>query len=674
MTESGAPAPAVTAAATSPSATRLTHAVVMAVAGAVAGALTLLAAYAFGGGFAATPGTTPEVIRGLYPTEFEAGGLPYAWSRDRVTLVFEGLDRAAPWTLAVRARAGRGPGLPPPSVRIEVDGTVRATQAIGPAWQDLRVDVPAAPAARVRVTRITLDVAPTFVPGPGDTRSLGMIVGDVRLTPSSRVPIVPRRALLAAAISGACVGATLAAIGLPLWGAVALTLAFALAQGMALAIGGAPYSRVYLDRLPDVAIGLCLATALLTGAGAVVRRRAPSPWAAAAIGVSLAGVLLALTGLLHPAKLIVDALFHAHRLQWVLEGRYFFTQPMPSGVEFPYAIGLYVTAAPLAGLIRDHVFLLRLVVAVVHGLAALSLYPLVVRNWDNRPAGVLAVAAYLLAPLPFLVIGNANLTYAFGQSIATIAIAAAATWPIGWRAPLPLAGLTALLTLGLLSHVGLVALLGALVVASGLLIAWRGAGADRQAGLATVAAAALAAILAVGLYYVHFGEAFRSAQRVGQSTAAATPAAAGTESETPSGTAGPAAAAGTSRPQRLVRTLQLARAAWGLPLLALAAGGLWLIGIRESRDRLSLLVCASVLVCVAVATIAVLAPVEPRFERYTDEFVSRLYYAVTPAIAVAAARAVAWLWTPATTGRGLALVAVGLTLSVGLHSWLGWIR
>ena len=661
----GGPSPA-----SPPAATRLTHAIVMAVAGAVAGALALLAAYALRGGFVATLGTTPEVIRGLYPTEFEAGGLPFAWTRDRVTLVFEGLDRSAPWTLAVRARAGRGPGLPPPSVRVEVDGALRATQAIDAAWQDLRVEVPA---ARVRVTRITLDVAPTFVPGPGDTRALGMIVGGIQLTPSSRFPIAPRRALIAAAIAGACVGATLAAIGVPLWGAIALTLAFALAQAIALAIGGAPYSRAYLDRLPDVAIGLGLATALLTGAATMVRRRAPTPWAAAAIGVSLVGVLIELAGLLHPSKLIVDALFHAHRLQWVLDGRYFFTQPMPSGVEFPYAIGLYVMAAPWAGLVRDHVYLLRLVVAVVHGLAALSLYPLVVRNWANPTAGVLSVAAYLLAPLPFLVIGNANLTYAFGQSIATIAIAAAATWPIGWRAPLPLAGLTALLTLGLLSHVGLIALLGALVVASGLLIAWRGVGPDRQAGLAMVAAAAVAAVLAVGLYYVHFGEAFRSAQRVGQSTAPAPPAA-GTETETPTGTVGPTPATGTSRPERLLRALQLARAAWGLPLLALAAAGLWLVGLRESRDRLSLLVCASVLMCVAVTTIAVLAPVEPRFERYTDEFVSRLYYAVTPAVAVAAARAGAWSWSRATTGRGLALVAIALTLSVGFESWLGWIR
>ena len=132
-------------------------------------------------------------------------------------------------------------------------------------------------------------------------------------------------------------------------------------------------------------------------------------------------------------------------------------------------------------------------------------------------AAVAAVAAYLLAPLPFIVIGNANQTYAFGQSIATMALAAAMTWPLDWRRPLPRSvGLVALLALGLLSHVGLIPLLGGLVGAGALLLAWRGPGEDRRAGWVILVAALIAIVLAVGLYYRHFGDAFRSAQRVGQ--------------------------------------------------------------------------------------------------------------------------------------------------------------
>ena len=53
---------------------------------------------------------------------------------------------------------------------------------------------------------------------------------------------------------------------------------------------------------------------------------------------------------LHPNMLIGDALFHAHRFQDVLAGRWFFTSIAPGNYQFPYAPGLYVVAIPFAGL------------------------------------------------------------------------------------------------------------------------------------------------------------------------------------------------------------------------------------------------------------------------------------------------------------------------------------
>src|SRR5204863_9495277 len=112
------------------------------------------------------------------------------------------------------------------------------------AWQAVRVELPAHPALPSgRPTRVTVNVAPTFVPGPGDTRSLGLILDDVRLTPASHLPVVPRRALAAAAIAGGVVGAALAGIGVPLLVALALTAIFAIGQGLALAAGAGPYTR-----------------------------------------------------------------------------------------------------------------------------------------------------------------------------------------------------------------------------------------------------------------------------------------------------------------------------------------------------------------------------------------------------------------------------------------------
>ena len=132
---------------------------------------------------------------------------------------------------------------------------------------------------------------------------------------------------------------------------------------------------------------------------------------------------LLLLAVLHPSKALVDALFHAHRLEWVRAGNYFFTQPMPDGVAFPYAIALYVVASPWMALTRDHVALLRIVVCTAHVLTGLLLYAAVLHRWNDRLAGALAVVLWSLIPQWFVVVGNANLTAAFAQSIAT-AIAA----------------------------------------------------------------------------------------------------------------------------------------------------------------------------------------------------------------------------------------------------------
>ena len=654
----------------------LIRVIVAGILGALAGSAAVYGVHgwspAFGTTLDSTP--TPAIARGLHPTEFEAGGLAFAWTADRVLLIFDGLDRTRTWTLVLRAKAGRGPGLPLPTATIAVDGTARAAAPIGPQWQEIRTTIPTD--TRRRPTRIAIDVAPTFVPGPSDARQLGMILDEIRLIPDGRVA-PPPRAVKAGAIAGAIAAALLVVAGVPLAWALGLLAAFVVAQAAMVMTGAGPYTRGYLETVPRIAAGAAALTALVAAVAAVIRR----PLAGAS-GVAMAIAALALAlgveGLLHPGKATVDAVFHAHKLGTVLAGQYFFTQPMPSGVEFPYAPGLYVMAVPWASLSRDHVMLLRVVVAVAHILAALSLYPLVRRWWSPPWAGVVAVAAYLLAPLPLLVIGNANQTYAFGQSIATIGVASAMTWRLGWRRPIAALGLLALLTLGLLSHVGLIALLGGLVGASALLLAWRGAGDDRAAGLVVLAVTLVAAVLAVSVYYRHFGEAFRSAQKVGPGSAAAATPSAQPPDETgpvlaPGTPAGPAVKAGTSRLQRAGRAARLAVAAYGVPVLLLAAIGLTRLPFRTGRDRATLLVVASLAVCALVGGVSVLAPVEPRFERYTDEFISRLYYAVTPAVALLCAGGVSWLWTHGPTSRSVALLLMISAVIGGIHAWLGWV-
>ena len=103
-----------------------------------------------------------------------------------------------------------------------------------------------------------------------------------------------------------------------------------------------------------------------------------------AVVLSAALMYLKLLALMHPAKLLQDALFNAHNLSKVLAGTLFFVQPMPGGVKFPYAIALYVFAAPWAVFTRDHMALLRIVVSGAEAIAGILLYWAVVRSWGDR--------------------------------------------------------------------------------------------------------------------------------------------------------------------------------------------------------------------------------------------------------------------------------------------------
>ena len=182
--------------------------------------------------------------------------------------------------------------------------------------------------------------------------------------------------------------------------------------------------------------------------------RFPSPATRFVVVYSSVALYLLLLALLHPSKAVVDALFHAHRLEWVHSGRYLFTQPMPDGVAFPYAIALYVVSLPWMALTRDHVTLLRVVVCTAHILAGLLLYVAIVRRLRDPLAGALAVVLWSLVPTWFLVVGNANLTSAFGQSAATATLLSATIWPLGPRDYRQGVGLFAIAALAQLSHVG----------------------------------------------------------------------------------------------------------------------------------------------------------------------------------------------------------------------------
>src|SRR5687768_6843818 len=207
--------------------------------------------------------------------------------------------------------------------------------------------------------------------------------------------------------------------------------------------------------------------------------------------------------LFHPPKPIVDIVFHAHRLQWVLDGVYYFTQPLPSGVVFPYAIGLYVFAAPWTMLTSDFESLLRVIVTTAEAAGGLCVYLLVARGWGDRKVAVTATVLYALVPRTFEIVGNANMTNAFGQSVALAVLTAATLWALPWGRWPSWVGFTALLTFALLCHISTFTLLGAIVGVLAVLYWFAADRALRSHALSMGTALIVAAVVAIAVYYAH---------------------------------------------------------------------------------------------------------------------------------------------------------------------------
>jgi hypothetical protein len=420
----------------------------------------------------------------------------------------------------------------------------------------------------------------------------------------------------------------------------------------------------------------CLLPVVVAGA----RRRKPlSAAARLAVAVSACAFYLKLLFLLHPDKTIVDAVFHAHRFDAVLAGRLFFTQLSTSATPFPYAIGLYVFSAPWAWLTTDHVTLLRTIVCAAEACAGLLLYPTIVRAWNDRAMGVMAVVLFHLLPLPYAVIGNANLTNDFGQSVALVTVAAAASWAFAPGRLLPVAGLTALAALAFLSHVGTFTVLLPTLLVLAALHRVLGGPAGRAPARSIVAASTLAVILAVGLYYAHFGDVYRPHLERARATLAVM-------IDSPGQAAQPAPApgsqpAGTDSRARREPTLQLGvkgaidqtRGAFGLPILGLALAGAWSLVHRRHVDRLVLALVAWGIAWFTFLGWSALRTVEPMYVQDVWEFIGRVELATSPAVAVLAGCGAVWAWRTGLVPRIASAALIAAAFLGGARALGAWI-
>lgn len=615
----------------------------------------------------------PQILSGVSPVERHREET-FAWTSPRADVSLAGLDRRVPWVCSLRFRGGRPPGIAQPSVDVAVDGVALASTTATNSYQDLNVPVATRP--REPGVRLTVTSSTTFVPGPSDPRELGVQVDRIVCRPAEGAALPPRGAVAAAAMAGAALGAAFGFVGVTAWNAFTATVVVAAAQAVPLATGPALYTG-YHRTVPWIALWTVIPMVLGV---AILERWRQQPLHGAArfvIAYSAGALYLMLLALLHPSKAVVDAVFHAHRLEWVLAGRYYFTQPMPDGVQFPYAIALYLFAAPWSAFTRDHVALLRIVVCASHVAAGALLYPMIVRTWGDRLAGALAVVLFNVVPLAYMVLGNANLTNAFGHSAALVTMAAATLWPLASRDVGQLAALFLLASVAFLSHVSTFPLLLVSLLALAAFYRWLGGPVLRVPARSVFLATTAAAVFAIVAYYGQFGEVYTSLDRVrGKPVAAVAPTAAPQAG-------GAAAAAGEVAERRgsvpplyarAATTMALGVRAVGWPIVALAVLGAWRVAMGGVRHRLGFALLAWGVAYVVFVIVGVMAPVDVGYYRYAIEFIDRVTYATFPAAVVLAARGAAWAWRAGTRPRIAAVALVLYALVSGVQQWMGWLR
>jgi hypothetical protein len=317
-----------------------------------------------------------------------------------------------------------------------------------------------------------------------------------------------------------------------------------------------------------------------------------------------------------PLMVVSDAVFHANNLGRVAAGDWFLTSVTQHErpFRFPYGVSFYVLLVPFHRAGIDAVALVRGAASLAGAAAAAGLFGLLVARGPALAA--LAVVVWQLLPGTFDVLSFGNLSNAFAQGVTVLFFAwwagrARGTWAAG----------------ALLFGLAATAHLSAFIVlaATGLALAWFRRAEHRADRTRLIALGA--GLLASGAYYAAFvplvaGQLARLAEGGG--------------------------AGGEGIGAAVVRQVLSALAQWGVPAILLGAFG---PPGREGVDRdLRAVWCAGA----ALAVVALLSPLDVRY-----------VYALTFAVAVAAATGGLALWRRGGVPRALAALAGAALLGLG---------
>jgi hypothetical protein len=586
---------------------------------------------------------------GFYPPEFDAAsGRQFSWTRAHAEFVVPHLDRSRPYTFTIVIAAGRGPDTaPPPSLLVSVDGAIRARADTTNEPAAYSVEIPASDQSRAT---IAVDVSNTFVPGPDDTRALGVTIDEVRLerigAPGFAAPAGALVAIAAAVMACALI---VLLCGLSPLIALVTGIGAALALAWLMAFDAA-FMGTYADRLAGISAGLVILGAL-TG---LARRRWPggaiAPEWATAVAATLVLGTIRLALFAHPQARIGDAIFQVHRASAVRGGSYFFTSITPRPFfEFPYAIALYVTALPFWRWFPtelDQVRLLRGLALGADALVGLALYFAVRRATAQRWPALAAAALWPFCRITTEALCAANLTNVFGQGLFGVALAA-----IGGMAAAGIAGIAGVVAVGgllsaaFLSHFSTLSVGVPLAGAVGLALFARPRrhAMRRRLGALVLAAVVGASALAYVVYYSHFRPVYRSTiARV--------------LSREGAGEARSMVAPWSAKADRWLYELDQN---FGIPLLLSALGGaVWLIR-RRPDDGLSIVLGTGGVVWAGFAVLGIFTPVEMRAN-----------LAAAPVVVATAALGLGALSRSSRAGAWIAVAAALAIVADGARQWI----
>jgi hypothetical protein len=530
-----------------------------------------------------------------------------------------------------------------------VDGVLVRTAESSNNPQRITVGIPPRGGDGADVAIVTSN---TFVPGPHDSRALGVIIGDLRLRPT-RGHFRPdwyamERTGLAILM---CVAGVLLC---GLRSRLALLTAAAVALGFTwLLLQDAAFIGTYVDRLLTIAIGVAVIGALV----AVARARWPAssalPEWSIAVGLVLCASAVKLAFFTHPQIELRDAIFQVHRAELVRHGTYFFTSVTPSpGFEFPYAIALYVTSLPFWRFfpsLLDRAALLRGLALGADALVGLALYAAARRQWNDRVTALLCAALWPFARAPAQALGYANLTNLFGQGLFGVAMGVLAWTAAGPRtSKRALAAVGGLLVAAFLSHFSTLLVGVSILTTFGVILIWPGRAHLRSLGAWVLIVTFVAVAVSYGVYYSHFNTIYRK-----------------TITRVMSG-------ADEQATQSMVAPTALKALRWitedqfsndyglpGLPLFLGAGAGAVLLARQRRREGLTLLLAGWALVWVGFSALGIVSRVEMRTN-----------LAAAPMFVGLGAYALGRLASRSRAGLAAAAAGVLAIVWSGLHVWL----